>query len=109
MSAQALYDALNDESVDGVTITQSGSPLFDHGYYVGGVVPSLVNPSEDDLTIFLATCETDHVGLWRDRETGNVFVDSVDWISDERYAVRLAQVRNELAVWDITRNSEIRV
>ncbi len=48
-------------------------------------------------------------GGWIDKETGKVYFDLSANIQDKTKAIELAIVNNQLAIWDLNENKEIRV
>lgn len=118
MSAAIQIFNLLADGVEGGTVSRSGAPLPEGGFFVGGVVQSLIFESVDHanhpdaltaIAGFLTIADTPHVGFWVDTETGLVYVDLVDWFKSERDALHLARVRGEIAVWDIANAQEVRV
>jgi len=97
------------EGETGGTYSVDGHALPEHGFYVGGVVPSLINPTKAQLTEFIELAGADYVGFWVDDNDGEVYVDAVDWTPSKAAADRLADVRGEIAYWDIARKQETRV
>ncbi len=83
------------------------------GYYVGGVRPSLVYTGEEyvdrsDLAWFIGTTESRYFGVWKDSEDGMIYFDAVTWVESEDDALSLGRERDEIAVWDIAGNRELR-
>lgn len=50
-----------------------------------------------------------YFGSWRDAETGRVYFDAVEVHEDLQEALRFAYDREEIAIWDLANNAEIRV
>lgn len=50
-----------------------------------------------------------YFGSWRDENTGKVYIDISECIYDLDEALALARSRNELAIWDVKNNCEIRL
>lgn len=48
-------------------------------------------------------------GRWTDTETGQVYWDKVEILTDEQQALQAARERQEIAIWDLAHNQEIRV
>lgn len=91
------------------TLSVDGSELPTRGYYVGGMRPSLVNPSKiEDVAWFIDGTEgIEFVGVWTDTD-GTVYVDASEWTPSQGEALARARERGEIAVWDIARCREIR-
>lgn len=49
-----------------------------------------------------------YIGTWKD-EDGSVHVDAVNWTADRSQAVLWGLERDELAIWDVAANAEIRL
>jgi hypothetical protein len=97
------------EGVTGGTYHVDGNTVPDHGYFVGGAVPSLINPTREQMIEFVETAGADYVGFWEDSETLALYVDAVDWTPSEAFARRLSELRSEIAFWDVKRSQEVRV
>jgi len=97
------------EGTTGGTYNVDGQEVPSNGYFVGGVVPSLINPTREQMIDFVETCGADYVGFWEDSQTLALYVDAVDWTPSEAYARRLSDLRSEIAYWDVARKSEVRV
>lgn len=96
------------DRVTGGTFSLDGKALPTDGYFVGGAVPSLVNPTREQVEEFIASAPSDYVGFWEDSETLALYIDAVDHVPSRAYARRLAALRSEIAFWDIGANDEIR-
>jgi len=111
--ANALYVSL--KAGEGATVDRDG--IFDprdHGYYVGGLFPSLVFDSVDtvdrgEVAWWIGTHVAKFYGVWADEETGKVYIDAVDWTYDLVAALTVGRNRGEIAVWDIAQGAEIRI
>lgn len=103
-----IFDMINDGQTGG-TFSVDGHAVPDTGYFVGGAVPSLINPTRTQVTEFIETCGADYVGFWEDSETLALYIDAVDWTPSESYARRLSELRSEIAYWDVKRSQEVRV
>ncbi len=85
------------------------------GYFVGGVVSSLILDSvdRDEIEVFvtylLAGTSAEYVGWWVDSETGKLYVDGVSWYTYQERAAWVAGRRHEIAFWDIEQELEIRL
>lgn len=93
----------------GGTFSVDGRDVPNDGFFVGGAVPSLINPTRDQMIDFVETAGADYVGFWEDSETLALYVDAVDWTPSEAYARRLSILRSEIAFWDAARGQEVRV
>jgi hypothetical protein len=96
------------QGITGGTYSVDGRVVPDHGFFVGGAVPSLINPTREQMIDFIETAGADYVGFWEDSETLALYVDAVDHTDSEPYAVRLAQLRGESAYWDASKGQEVR-
>jgi hypothetical protein len=106
--ADRMIEMIKDGQTGG-TFSVDGHGVPDVGYFVGGAVPSLINPTVEQITEFIETCGADYVGFWEDSETLALYVDAVDWTPSESYARRLSELRSEIAYWDIHNAAEVRV
>ncbi len=107
-----IVDSMLAKIADGVTggtYSVNGTEVPAHGYFVGGAVPSLINPTRDQMIAFVETAGADYVGFWEDSETLALYVDAVDWTPSEAFARRLSILRSEIAYWDVQRSEEIRI
>lgn len=93
----------------GGTFSVDGNSVPDTGYFVGGAVPSLINPTREQMIDFVETAGADYVGFWEDSETLALYIDAVDWTPSEAYARRLSELRGEIAYWDVQRAQEVRI
>lgn len=93
----------------GGTYATTDTDVPTSGYFVGGEVDSLVNPTTDEISDFVAANRSEYVGFWYDTADSALYVDAVTHTASERYARRLSALRNEIAFWDITNNQEVRV
>lgn len=102
---------------DGGTVYSGAAPTT--GYIVGGVVPSLVTPdsaSYDTMEELLRNWVGEHiekiflapaVGWWLEDE--NIHIDVNTHTNNLSAALKLGKAWNQLAIWDIENNCEIRV
>lgn len=93
----------------GGTFSVDGNDVPDYGFFVGGAVPSLINPTRDQVQAFIETAGADYVGFWEDSETLALYIDAVDWTPSESFARRLSELRSEIAYWDVKRAQEVRI
>jgi hypothetical protein len=93
----------------GGTFAVDGSAVPTTGYFVGGAVPSLINPTREQMIDFIETAGADYVGFWEDSETLALYVDAVDHTESEAFARRLSILRGEIAYWDVAKGDEVRV
>ena len=100
----------------GATLDPVGKGTPATGYMVGGLVPSLVlyNGSDYDserLAGWIADNWTmgEYVGSWRDNDTGYIHIDIVTHVRDYDFAIRLGKSREEIAIWDVSNETEIRL
>ena len=98
----------------GGTWSMDGTPVPESGYVVSDPRYTLVlGPGVDMESIVphwvAALPDVRYVGVWTDGATGAVHVDVNDIISDLDAAVRTAQERREIAIWDLAGNEEIRM
>ena len=50
-----------------------------------------------------------YFGTWKDSETGKVYIDISANFEDKDIALELAGIWNEIAIWDVKNNCEIRL
>lgn len=93
----------------GGTFSVDGKIVPDHGYFVGGAVPSLIDPTRQQMIDFIETAGADYVGFWEDSADGKIYIDAVDHTDSEAFARRLAILRGEIAYWDANKGEEVRV
>ena len=93
----------------GGTFAVDGTSVPTDGYFVGGAVPSLINPTREQMIDFIETAGADYVGFWEDSETLALYVDAVDHTTSEAFARRLSILRGEIAYWDVAKGDEVRV
>lgn len=104
----AIFAAIENGETGG-TFNRDGKALPTSGYYVGGAVKPLVNPTRAEVEAFVEIVGADYVGFWEDSETYALYIDAVDHVHTDRAALRLSELRGEIAYWDIRANDEIRV
>jgi hypothetical protein len=104
----SIFDRIAKGETGG-TYSVDGHDVPETGYFVGGAVPSLINPTPDQITAFIETAGADYVGFWEDSETLALYIDAVDWTPSESYARRLSELRGEIAYWDALKGAEVRV
>lgn len=115
MDAYSIAAALHVYREDGVTVDEDGvADPHKVGYYVGGLYPSLVFDSVNDVdrgevAWWVGTHGARYYGVWTDQETGKVYIDAVQWCVTRDNAIRAGRDRGEIAVWDIRKGEEIRV
>jgi hypothetical protein len=97
-----------ESNEDGGTYAMDNGSLPSDGYMIGGLVPSLINPTASQIAEFVESNSAQYVGFWKDAD-GTVYVDAVSYTSDERFARRLSALRNEIAFWDVSNSQEVRV
>ena len=56
-----------------------------------------------------AVAENDVVGIWTDSETGKTWVDKAVHFSDLSMAMLAGELYDQIAIWDIANNTEIRL
>ena len=103
------------EGEHGGTFTLDGSETPTTGYFVGGVVPSLVIRKAREgfhyeiiREFVLDAPDGSMVGFWFDGDTGACYVDVVDHVILEEFAKSVGRARGELAIWDVANAEEIR-
>lgn len=110
--ARAGEDGTIDTFVPLDGFEQDALPLT--GFWVGGVRPSLVVNSVDeldrgDLGWFIGGTEAQYFGIWTDKEDGKIYVDAVTHVNNFDDAFKLGYERGEIAIWDIERSEEVRI
>ena len=105
---RSIFTAIRNGETGG-TFNVNGRTVPTDGFFVGGVVPSLINPTPRQVLEFIETVGTDYVGFWEDSETLALYVDAVDHVHTARAAARLCELRSEIAYFDVTTGQEVRV
>lgn len=105
---QAMFRSIKQGATGG-TYSVNGRPVPTDGFFVGGGVPALINPTPAQVLAYVETAAGDFVGFWEDPETLALYVDTVDHVYSPRAAERLSQVRQELAYWDVRNSQEVKV
>lgn len=88
---------------DGTYVLYANHPLPitpSKGYWVGAGEYSLDDIELDGTAIF---------GVWRDNLTDTQYIDRVVYTEDLDYAIELGKSHEQLAIWDIANNKEIRL
>ena len=105
---------------EGGTVAIVGTTLPKTGYFVGGIVASLIvdtdpgwaHDSRPEIEFFVnyltERVGAGYVGWWTDEETGKVYIDGTTWHETYDEAERVTRERNEIAFWDIERQREFR-
>lgn len=110
MTTTAAYEmitAVANGEVGGTYANTAAVPT--NGYFVGGLVPSLVNPTNAQIVEFVESTDSTYFGFWYDTADNALYVDAVTHTTNERFARRLSALRSEIAYYDITTNQEVRV
>lgn len=105
---KSIFTAIRNGETGG-TFNVNGKSVPDSGYFVGGVVPSLINPTPAQVLAFIETVGTDYVGFWEDSETLALYIDAVDHVYTAKSAARLCEIRHEIAYFDVSTSQEVRV
>lgn len=105
---RSIFTAIRNGETGG-TYSVDGKPVPSDGYIVGGVIPSLINPTPAQVLNLIETAPSDYVGFWEDSETLALYVDAVDIVRTPEAAERLSKLRGEIAYWDVKNASEVRV
>lgn len=110
----ALELFVSAKAGEGDTIDRDGIPMPPDGYFVGGLFPSLVFDSVDqidrgELAWWIGNNEASFYGVWIDDQTGKIYFDGSSWVFDLYSALAVGRARNEIAIWDIAQGEEIRV
>jgi len=108
--ASTLY-ALASRRKDG-TVDAEGGPVPTDGFYVGGVVKSLVFDSVSSIDVgelgwFVGLNSARHYGVWADQRDGQIYFDVVDHVETLADALYLGRERGEIAIWDIAASEEV--
>ena len=117
MSAYSLALALYDMAIHGEdgTVPAGGEEgLPTHGYFVGGLFPSLVfsgvgEIDRGELAWWIGSNDAEFYGVWVDSETGRIYFDGVSHYYTERASRDIGAGRGEIAIWDIANKAEIRL
>lgn len=114
-----ITNILMEHLEDGYSVNISGEVPAD-GYMVGGEVPSLVIDEEKNYQPYLSTDAwlVNHwdllnkpgyfAGIWKDSDTGLIYVDISRNVTDLYAALAIADARGELAIWDVASSKEVR-
>lgn len=105
---RSIFTAIRNGETGG-TYNVNGRSVPTAGYIVGGVVPSLINPTPAQVLDFIETCPSDYVGFWEDSETLALYVDAVDVFHTPEAAHRASVLREEIAYFDMAKGQEVRV
>lgn len=108
------------ENPKGGTVSLEGHELPVTGYFVGGIVSSLIidedalaADAQDNIGTFVDyltdTVAADYVGWWTDEDTGALYVDGTTWHETEFEAGKVGRERHEIAIYDIARERELRL
>lgn len=105
---RSIFTAIRNGETGG-TYSVDGKPVPSDGYIVGGVIPSLINPTPAQVLNLIETAPSDYVGFWEDSETLALYVDAVDVFRTPEAAHRASLLRNEIAYFDMAKGQEVRV
>lgn len=99
---------------DGTISAHDDVPVPSLGYLVGGRHPSLVFDSVNDidrgeLGWWIGKYPSRYYGVWVDTEDGRIYFDTVTHMVTRTFAENLGRQRDEVAIWDIANNAEIRL
>jgi len=103
----------------GGTFHMSGHERPTTGYAVANLRGELILSGRPTAAVVEAWLDTvvresaggtfEHVGVWRDAETGKVHFDCVAIMSDERGAIALGRQMRQLAIFNLYTGSEVRL
>ena len=114
--ALALYSLVNEgasldadgaEPVSGYMVARQGGLVFDSTPDVS--VEKIAARIKEHVDSMRFNPYADYFGIWRDNETGKVYFDISENVAMSEDAIRLAKVRGQKAIWDVSQNKEIRV
>ena len=105
-----------------VSLTGEGGTVRSHdgavnpymiGYYVSGIIPSLVFDSVQDVdrgevAWWIGLNPAPLYGAWVDDETGKVYFDGTQRFITKSSALLAGVERGEIAIWDIRKGVEVR-
>lgn len=100
---------------EGGTIALDGAALPATGFFVGGIVSPLIYDEDDDpqdieeFVKHIDDLNADYLGWWTDSEDDRLWIDATDWYESLTAALVVAKYRNEIAIYDIANQQEIRV
>lgn len=84
------------------------------GYVVGGDVEGLKLPKDsrvigsvEAIAAWIDKTRSPYVGSWVDYDT--IYVDGCDVVIDRDEAIALGKERNQIAIWDLANNEELRI
>ncbi len=113
MLADELFAMFKDGRDGTISVLQYGE-LPTVGYFVGGEVPSLVFDAADEvdrgeIAWWVGSSNALNYGVWTDKETGKIYFDAVTHFYTREISLQIAAQRGEIAIWDITAETEIAV
>lgn len=132
MYAQTIETAITEiikgtRENGGHTASAIGAPVPDSGFMVGGFVESLmfdaslITDGQHDETVWrmafrwiathygVATMPNMFIGGWIDTEQNVAYLDMSNHYDDRAYAIQVAALHEEIAIWDLATSEEIRV
>jgi len=121
-SPKDITDILLDHSDEGYSVNAENE-VPKSGYMVGGYVPSLVLAGPYEYRVYHTTdawlTRNWHffseglgeyfAGVWTDQETGKIYIDISRNIESLDEAIAVGLNFNEIAIWDVENNREIRL
>ena len=104
-----IIDQITDCIVDTNGATIQGWELFqgNSGFVVGcGNIETITVNGKQEIWHIVEKHYIENVGFWMDE--GKLYIDRIQIVDDVKRAISLANDNNELAIWDIANQQEIR-
>jgi len=111
MSIKQIERTLKANS-GGITLDLNGKiPRFKQGYYcsITNNVTPYITLRQINTVIKQAKKKRAYIGYWKDSSSGLEYLDVTVHSRTLERAVEIARTYNQLAIWDIANNKEIRV
>ena len=95
------------------TYDKNGNRITRMGGYQIGIWDNPLEIPDGSMTLEYMienlTRTTEEFGAWTDQQTGKLWVEPCIWIEDLDSALRVARALNQIAIWDWSTMSEIRI
>ena len=94
---------------DGTYNTKDEPINYENGYQVGLWDKPIKGDNIEDLIASIKRNWRGDYGIWRDTNTGDLFIEPCVWVKDEAEAASLAVSYNQRAIWSWTFMKEITI
>lgn len=121
LTPKAITNILFEHESEGYSVNVDGE-VPTSGYMVGGYVTSLVHDEygyqpmldtdawlEQHWSYFTTNPRVYFAGVWKDLETGKIYIDISRNIESLDEAVAVGVNHGEIAIWDVVNSREIRL